>query len=393
MPSAGRVSYINASGSQPKSNTRNDRIQRLSSRSEKNKVESQHRKFKSSCNKNNHVLDCNANVKNVDLSSNYANVCLSCNECLFSSNHEIIEIVLYYLDSGCSKHMTGQREKLINFVSKFIGLGHNLFSVRQLCDLDLEVAFRKHTCFVRNSDGVDILSGSRGTKLYTISMKDRMKSSPICLLSKASKTKSWLWHHRLSHLNFNTINKLAKQDLVRGLPKLKYAKDHLCSTCQMGKSKKESHKPKPEPSSNAKLHTLHLDLCGSMRVESINGKKYILVIIDDYSRGIEFINQTLRTYTEDNGITHQTCVARTPQQNGVDERPVSTTCYTQNRSLIHTRYNKTPYELLRDRKPDLKFLHVFGALCYLTNNSEDLRKLQLKADIGIFIGYSSSKKA
>ncbi|GKE35142.1 retrovirus-related pol polyprotein from transposon TNT 1-94, partial [Tanacetum coccineum] len=202
-----------------------------------------------------------------------------------------------------------------------------------------------------NLEGVDLLSGSRGSNLYTISMADMMKSSPICLLSKASKTKSWLWHRRLSHLNFGTINKLAKQGLVKGLPKLKYTKDHLCSACQMGKSKKESHPHKPKPSTNEKLQMLHMNLCGPMRVESINKKSYILVIVDDYSRftwvkflrtkdealeiiikvlkqaqvslnatirylrtdnGIEFLNQTLRYYTEDVGITHNTSTARTP---------------------------------------------------------------------------------
>ncbi|GJV47921.1 retrovirus-related pol polyprotein from transposon TNT 1-94 [Tanacetum coccineum] len=126
----------------------------------------------------------------------------------------------------------------------------------------------------------------------------------------------------------------------------------------------------------------------------------------------------LSTYTEDVGITHQTSVARTLQQNGVAERrnralveaartmlifsksplflwadDVATACYTQNRSLIYTRYNKTPYELLRDRKPDLKFLYIFGALCYPKNDNKDLGKLKPKADIGIFIGYSPSKKA
>ncbi|GKB79172.1 retrovirus-related pol polyprotein from transposon TNT 1-94 [Tanacetum coccineum] len=213
--------------------------------------------------------------------------------------------------------MTGQRDKLINFVSKFIdtfkfsndhfavimgygdlqignilisqvyyveGLGHNLFSIGQFCDSGLEVAFRKQTCFVRNFIGVDLLSGSHGFILYTISMEDMIKSSPICLLSKASKTKSWLWHRRLSHLNFETINQHAKQGLVKGLTKLKYAKDHLYSACQIGKSKKESYKPKAKPSMNDKLQMLHMDLCGLMRVENIIGKKYILVIVDDYSR-------------------------------------------------------------------------------------------------------------
>ncbi|GJT78495.1 retrovirus-related pol polyprotein from transposon TNT 1-94 [Tanacetum coccineum] len=164
------------------------------------------------------------------------------------------------------------------------GLGHNLFSVGQFCDSNLEVAFRQHTCFIRNLEGVDLLTGSRGNNLYTLSLGDMMASSPICLLSKASKTKSWLWHRRLSHLNFGAINHLARHGLVRGLPKLKFEKDHLCSACAMGKSKKKPHKPKSEDTNQEKLYLLHMDLCGPMRVASVNGKKYILVIVDDYSR-------------------------------------------------------------------------------------------------------------
>ncbi|GJT17332.1 putative ribonuclease H-like domain-containing protein [Tanacetum coccineum] len=336
------------------------------------------------------------------------------------------------------------------------GLGHNLFSVGQFCDSDLEVAFRKHTCFVRDIKGTDILKGSRGTNLYTISIDEMMKSSPICLLSKASKSKSWLWHRRLNHLNFGTINDLARKDLVRGLPRLKFEKDHLCSACQLGKSKKFSHRPKSENTNMEVLHTLHMDLCGPMRVQSIKGKKYILVIVDDYSRftwvkflrskdetpefvinflkqiqlglnktvrfirtdnGTEFVNQVMSEYYEGVGIFHQKSVPRTPQQNGIVERrnrtlveaartmmifskapmflwaeAVATACYTQNRSLIHTRHNKTPYELVHDKKPDLTFFRVFGALCYPTNDSEDLGKFQAKADIGIFVGYAPSRK-
>ncbi|GJT30515.1 retrovirus-related pol polyprotein from transposon TNT 1-94 [Tanacetum coccineum] len=231
------------------------------------------------------------------------------------------------------------------------GLGHNLFSVGQFCDADLEVAFRKNTCFIRNLEGVDLLSGSRDTNLYTISLDDMLKTSLICLLSKASKTKSWLWHRRLSHLNFGTLNKLAKDGLARGIPKLKFQKDHLCSACALGKSKKSSHQPKAEDTNQEKLYLLHMDLCGPMRVESINGKKYILVIVDDYSRftwvrflrskdeapdaiikcikniqvrlnatvrnvrtnnGTKFFNQTLRDFYENFGISHQTSVTRTP---------------------------------------------------------------------------------
>nr|GFB49023.1 retrovirus-related Pol polyprotein from transposon TNT 1-94 [Tanacetum cinerariifolium] len=280
--------------------------------------------------------------------------CASCNGCLLSDNHDacvvayknsvnaskkskslktpvkrkvwktigkvfksVVQIFLWYLDSGCSKHMTEDRSQLVNFVQKFLGtvkfgndhvakimgygdyqignviiswvyyvegLSHNLFSVGQFCDSDLEVAFRQHTCFIRNLDGVDLLTGSRGNNLYTLSIQDMMVSLPICLLSKASKTKSWIWHRRLSHLNFDAINHLARQGLVRGLLKLKFEKDHLCSACAMGKSTRKTHKPKSEDTTQEKLYLLHMDLCGPMRVESVNGKKYILVIVDDYSR-------------------------------------------------------------------------------------------------------------
>ncbi|GJW06089.1 retrovirus-related pol polyprotein from transposon TNT 1-94 [Tanacetum coccineum] len=114
---------------------------------------------------------------------------------------------------------------------------------------------------------------SRDTNLYTISLDDMLKSSPICLLSKASKTKSWLWHRRLSHLNFGTLNKLAKDGIARGIPRLKFQKDHLCSTCALGKSKKTSHQPKEKDTNQEKLYLLHMDLCGLMRVASITGKR------------------------------------------------------------------------------------------------------------------------
>ncbi|GJY49425.1 retrovirus-related pol polyprotein from transposon TNT 1-94, partial [Tanacetum coccineum] len=296
------------------------------------------------------------------------------------------------LDSGCSKHMTGDRSQLTNFVSKFLGT----------------VKFRNDQVAKLLGYGDDLLTGSRGNNLYTLFVGDMMASSPICLLSKASKTKSWLWHHRLSYLNFGAINHLASNSLVRGLPKLKFEKGHLCSVCAMGKSKKKPHKPKSEDTNQEKLYLLHMDLCRPMRVESVNGKKYILVIVDDYSRftwvkclrtdnGTEFVNQTLSEYYVKIGISHETSVARSPQQNGVIKRrnctlikvaramlfyakaplflwaeAVATACYTQNRSIIRLRHSKTPYELLHDKLPDLSFFHLFGALCYPTNDSENL---------------------
>ncbi|GJZ52068.1 retrovirus-related pol polyprotein from transposon TNT 1-94 [Tanacetum coccineum] len=234
------------------------------------------------------------------------------------------------------------RNVTISRVYYMEGLGHNLFIVGQFCDSNLEVAFHQHTCFIHNLEGVDILTGSRGNNLYTLSFGDMMASSLICFLSKASKTKSWLWHRHLSHLNFGTINHLARHGLVRGLPKLKFEKDHLCSACAMGKSKKKPHIPKSEDTNQEKLYLLHMDLCGPMRVASVNGKKYVLVIVDDYSRftwvkclrskdealdfiikflkmiqvrlktpvrcirtdnGTEFVNQTLREYYEKVGIS------------------------------------------------------------------------------------------
>nr|GEZ22247.1 hypothetical protein [Tanacetum cinerariifolium] len=212
--------------------------------------------------------------------------------------------------------------------------GHTFSTNVKVLPVDLEVAFRQHTCFIRNLDGVDLLTGSRGNNLYTLSIGDIMASSPICLLSKASKTKSWLWHRRLSHLNFSSINHLARQGLVQGLSKLKFEKDHLCSACAMGKSKNKSHKPKSEDINQEKLYLLHMDLCGPMRVESVNGKMYILVIV---------------------GISHESSVACSPQQNDVVER--------RNCTLIE-------------------------AAC----TSENLGKLQPKADNGILIGYAPTKK-
>nr|GEV39238.1 retrovirus-related Pol polyprotein from transposon TNT 1-94 [Tanacetum cinerariifolium] len=291
---------------------------------------------------------------------------------------------------------------IISWVYYMEGLGHNLFSVGQFCDSDLEVGFRQHTCFIRNLDGVDLLTGSRGNNLYTLSLQDMMESSPICLLSKASKTKSWLWHRRLSHLNFGSINHLARQGLVRGFSKLKFEKDHLCSACAMGKSTKKTHKPKYKDTNQEKLYLLHMDLCGPMHVESANGKKYILVIVDDYSRftwvkflrskdetpdfiikflkmiqvrlkvpvhriqtdnGSEFVNQTLRDYYKER-------LWQAPLFLWAEA--VATACFTQNRSIICLRHGNTPYELLHSKLSDLSFFHVFGALCYLTNDSENL---------------------
>nr|GEV69895.1 copia protein [Tanacetum cinerariifolium] len=132
----------------------------------------------------------------------------------------------------------------INRVYYVKDLNHNLFSVGQFYDTDLEVAFRKSTCFVRDLQGNDLLVGNRGSDLYTISLQESTSSTPLCLMAKPTPTQAWLWHRRLSHLNFDYINLLSKKDIVFGLPKLKYVKDQLCSSCELSESKRSSFKSK-----------------------------------------------------------------------------------------------------------------------------------------------------
>ncbi|GJY10914.1 retrovirus-related pol polyprotein from transposon TNT 1-94 [Tanacetum coccineum] len=333
LTSTGVKPTTSASGSKPSGNTKNNRITRPPSSNQKNKVEEHPRNVKSSLNKKNSISEpiSKAIVKHFVRNAKFESMCAICNKRLFDANHDMC-LVDYVNDVNVCSKSKSKRNKIrkvwkptalkvysgkpkasrsvgssskakivesktsntkepkqswgfivsdvpsssiIDFklfgndhIAKIMGYGdyqignvtisqvyyveglcHNLFSVGHFCDSDLEVAFRKHTCFIRDLEGVDLLKGSRGSNLYTLSMDNLLLSSPICLLSKASKTKSWLWHRRLSHLNFDYINSLAKQGLVQGPPKLKYQKDHL-----------------------------------PMRVQSINGRKYILVIVDDFSR-------------------------------------------------------------------------------------------------------------
>nr|GEV57202.1 retrovirus-related Pol polyprotein from transposon TNT 1-94 [Tanacetum cinerariifolium] len=258
-----------ASGSQPQGNTKNDKIQRATSKAKKNKLEDHHRK--------------------------------------------VVQIVLWYLDSGCSKHMTGDRSQLINYVQKFLGT----------------VKF-----------GNDHVAKIMGYDDYKIGNVKFLRSKDEAL---------------------NFIIKFLRMIQV----------------------------------------WLKVPV---RRIRTENGTK--------------FVNQTLRDYYEEVGISHETLVVRSAPQNGVVERrkctlikatrtmliyaqallfiradAVATACFTQNQSIILLRHEKTPYELLNNKLPDLSFFHVFGALCYPTNDSKNLGKLQPKADIGIFIGYAPTKKA
>nr|GEY90433.1 hypothetical protein [Tanacetum cinerariifolium] len=219
---------------------------------------------------------------------------------------------------GNSCPLTREHSQLMNFVSKFLGtvrfrndqvakiIGYDDYQLGNI----LKLLFGKNTCFIQNLEGVDLLSGSRDTNMYTISPDDMLKT-PICLLSKALKTKIWLWNRQLSHLNFGTLNKLAKDGLGRGIPKLKFQKDHLFSACALGKSNKSSHQSKAEDTKQEKLNLLHMDLCGLMRVDSINGKKYNLSLTIPATESDEFIKSGVENLipipSESKGIPEHMC--------------------------------------------------------------------------------------
>ncbi|GJW88478.1 ribonuclease H-like domain-containing protein [Tanacetum coccineum] len=349
-------------GSKPTGNKKNDdRISRTPSRNMKHKLEAQPSKV----NKKNHVVEPirDVDVKHSLLKANSELICATSNvvppkkTTSYSVETQKPELKVYsrkpknVKNIGSSKHAKILESKNANHSEPNHTWGSNAIDISSSSSLVMT--------------GVDLISESRDTNLYTISLDDMLKTSLICLLSKASKTKSWLLHRRLSHLNFGTLNKLAKYGLARGIPRLKFQKDNLCSACALGKSKKSSHQPKAEDTNQEKLYLLHMDLCGPIRVVSINGKRYILMIVDDYSRftwvkflrtkdeapeaiikcikniqvrlnaticnvrtdnGTEFVNQTLCEFYEKVGISHQTSVARTPQQNDVVKR--------RNRTLV-----------------------------------------------------------
>ncbi|GJT53142.1 retrovirus-related pol polyprotein from transposon TNT 1-94, partial [Tanacetum coccineum] len=231
----------------------------------------------------------------------------------------------------------------------------------------LEVAFQKSTCFVRDLQGNNLLTGNRGSNLYTISLQETSSPTPISFLAKASPTQAWLWYRRLSHLNFDTINLISKKDIMNGLPKLKYAKDQLI--------KDET----PEV------------LKDFVKMIQRNIQGQVITIHTD--RGIEFLNKTLHAYFKEEGIEHQTSTPRTPAQNGVVERQnhtlveaartmlsasklplffwaeaIATACYTQNRSPIIPRHDNTLYHIINERKPSLKHLHIFGCTFLCSKN-------------------------
>ncbi|GKC37834.1 retrovirus-related pol polyprotein from transposon TNT 1-94, partial [Tanacetum coccineum] len=247
------------------------------------------------------------------------------------------------------------------------GLNHNIFLVGQFCDADLKVALRKSKCFVRDLQGNDLLT--------------------------ALPTQAWLWHQRLSHFNFDYINLLSNKDTVIGLPKQKYIKDQLCSSCKVSKAKRSTFKTKTIPSSKGRLNLLHMDLYGPMRVESINGKKYILVIVDDYSiytwtfflRTKDETPEVLKDFLKmiQRNLQAQVITVQTDRGTVVKRRnrtpveaartmlsasklslffwseAIATACYTQNKSIVIPNHEKTAYHIINDRKPSI---NIFASL-------------------------------
>ncbi|GJW02432.1 putative ribonuclease H-like domain-containing protein [Tanacetum coccineum] len=297
-----------------------------------------------------------------------------------------------------------------------------------ICDKKLNVLFTKKECFVVSSDfkmpdeNQVLLKVPRQHNMYTFDMKNVASSKGYtCLLAKASSDEAKLWHRRLGHLNFKNLNKLVKDNLVRGLPSKSFKNDHTCVACQKGKQHKASCKAKIDRYVTHPLHTLHMDLFGPTSVRSINHASYCLVITDDYSRsdnGTEFKNRVMLEFCGEKGIKQEFSNARTPQQNGVAERmnrtlieaartmladshlpttfwaeAVNTACYTFNRVRVTKPQNKTPYELLFGHKPILSYIRPFGCHVTILNTLSPLGKFDGKSDEGFLVGYSVNSKA
>ncbi|GJW57476.1 putative ribonuclease H-like domain-containing protein [Tanacetum coccineum] len=402
------------------------------------------------------------------------------------------------IDSGCSRHMTGNMSYLTDYEEidggyvafggnpkggKIIEKGtiktgnldfenvyfvrelkFNLFSVSQICDKKNSVLFNDTECIVLSPnfkliyESQVLLRVPRKNNMYSVDLKNIVpKGGLTCLFSKATSDESKLWHRRLGHLNFKTMNKLVKGNLVRGLPSKLFENDQTCVACQKGKQHRASYKSKIENSISLPLHLLHMDLFGLTFVKSLMKKMYCLVVTDDYSRftwvfflatkdetsgilksfitgienlvdhkvkvircdnGTEFKNREMNQFCEMKGILRQFSVARTPQQNRVAERrnmtlikaartmladsklpttfwaeAVNTACYVQNRVLVVKPHNKTPYELFHGRTPILSFMRPFGCPVTILNTMDHLGKFDGKANEGFFVGYSLNSKA
>ncbi|GJT22454.1 retrovirus-related pol polyprotein from transposon TNT 1-94 [Tanacetum coccineum] len=358
---------------------------------------------------------------------------------------------IWYLDSGCSRSMTGVKSYLHKYVEHpgpKVVFGDNSSCITE--------EYGSINCGVIVFIKVAFVNGLKRNDVYVLDMSS-LTSNGACFFAKASESINGLWHKRLSHLNFKNINKLVKQNKVLSLPSPVYSKDKPCSTCEKGKHHRASFKTKQNFSIRKCLHILYMDLFGPVSLMSINHEKYTLVIVDEYSRytwvyflrnksqatemimsfirmvenqndvkvkqiktdnGTEFKNQELESFCNEKGISQNFSSLYTPKQSGVAKRKnktlieaartmlngsvlskhfwtnvVKIACYTQNRSIIVKRHDKTPYEIFRERILDISCFHVFGCPVFIHNHRDHLGKFDVKADDGYFLGYSSVSKA
>nr|GEZ20349.1 hypothetical protein [Tanacetum cinerariifolium] len=426
--STGVIPTTSVSRPQLKSNPMGDRVMRNNSQGKKQEVEDQRRNVKLPKNKMS-VTACNYSLNAKTLNVNF--VSAMCDKCVLIDKHDmcvlnsvskpikkivalesnqkprnitrklyerLVEIILFVVDSRYSKHMTGNLKLLINFMEKFMGTvkfrNDQIAPILRYGDLVQGAVTIKRVYYVKGLNHNLFSVGSRGMDLYSITLQDTNYPNPICLMAKATSSQAWLWHRHLSHLNFDTINLLSKNDIVVGLPKLKFVKDHLCSSCELGKAKRKYFHTKLTPTQK----------------DGYNFYTWTYVVTCRY--------QTLHAYFAAEGIHHQTSAARTPEQNGVVKRrnrtlveaartmlstakvplffwaeAIATVRFTQNRSLVIPHHEKTPYHIINNRKPSVKFFHIFGSLCYIVKDGENLDKMKEKGDECIFVGYSTQSRA
>nr|GEV39630.1 hypothetical protein [Tanacetum cinerariifolium] len=356
---------------QPKGNIRNDMVPSLSKSSEakKNVMVEDHRRNLSLSKNQKTMSSKRNNIKLAIRNDKSKIICSTCKQCFVTTNHDACLLSSINALNPRANNLCAN----VPLVQIKRDIGHRLFQAydrehqayHQLCVevygndhiaaiMGYEVAFRRNTCFIRDLDSVDFLKGNGSINLYTINLYDMASASPICRMARAIQL-------------------------------------------SRGKSKRASHPPKPILNSKQRLHLLHMDLCGPMRVARINGKRYVLifvrlqalVIIVRTNNGTEFKNHALKEYFDIVGITHETSAAKTPQQNGVAERKNRTLVEAARTMLIFSHASLFLWaEAIATAY--ISYLHVFGALCYPKNDREDIGKLGAKDDIGFYIRYSAN---
>nr|GEW06327.1 putative ribonuclease H-like domain-containing protein [Tanacetum cinerariifolium] len=293
----------------------------------------------------------------------------------------------------------------LKFENVYFLKDYNLFSVSQICDNKNSVLFTDSECIVlgkdfKVQDDTNVLLRTpRQHNMYSVDLNNIVPHTDLtCLVANGSADESMLWHRRLGHLNFKTMNKLVRHNLVKGLPSKCFENDHTCVACLKGKQHKASCKTKLVNYVSKPLYTLHMDLFRPTSVSSLNHKWYCLVVTDDFSRcdnGGEFKNKEMNEFWTRKGIKREFSNVRTPQQNGVAERRnraliphVEFVKLLRSLILVNKSQNKTPYELFNSRIPAIGFLRPFGCHVMILNALDHLGKFDAKGDEVVVAGTS-----